>query len=277
MLSTPPAIIRPASPHLMARAAVPTASMPEPHRRLMVAPGTSSGRPASSERHAGDVAVVLAGLVGAAVDHVGDRGPVDLRVACHQGLDRDGAEVVGAHRRERAAVAAEGRADGVADEASCRCMGWLMSCSSGQGACCKRSAGACLQLVVAQALDIVANDQALRRHVDHGQVGVDARDAADAGQRIGAALDDLPLAAPSSCAPSSRRSSWRRWPGPWRRRRRGSRRLRRCASWRDRRWPRPGRRRARRRRGGRRASSRSCRRGGRTSRRAAASPAACRR
>ena len=47
MLSTPPAIIRPASPDLMARAALPTASRPEPHRRLMVAPGTSTGRPAS--------------------------------------------------------------------------------------------------------------------------------------------------------------------------------------------------------------------------------------
>ncbi|MNM99588.1 hypothetical protein D3C81_1121510 [compost metagenome] len=49
MLSTPPAIISCASPALMARAAVPVASMPEPHRRLMVAPGTSCGRPASSD------------------------------------------------------------------------------------------------------------------------------------------------------------------------------------------------------------------------------------
>ena len=48
MLSTPPAIIRSASPALMARAALPTASRPEPHSRLMVAPGTSMGRPASS-------------------------------------------------------------------------------------------------------------------------------------------------------------------------------------------------------------------------------------
>ena len=48
MLSTPPAIISSASPARMARAALPTASRPEPHRRLMVAPGTSIGRPASS-------------------------------------------------------------------------------------------------------------------------------------------------------------------------------------------------------------------------------------
>jgi hypothetical protein len=47
MLSTPPAIISCASPDLMARAAVPTASRPEPHKRLMVAPGRSMGRPAS--------------------------------------------------------------------------------------------------------------------------------------------------------------------------------------------------------------------------------------
>jgi len=47
MLSTPPAIIRPASPARIARAAEPTASMPEPHSRLIVAPGTSIGSPAS--------------------------------------------------------------------------------------------------------------------------------------------------------------------------------------------------------------------------------------
>ena len=47
MLSTPPAIIRPASPALMLRAARPMASMPEPHRRFTVVPGTSTGRPAS--------------------------------------------------------------------------------------------------------------------------------------------------------------------------------------------------------------------------------------
>ena len=33
----------------MARAAVPTASSPEPQSRLIVAPGTSSGRPASKD------------------------------------------------------------------------------------------------------------------------------------------------------------------------------------------------------------------------------------
>jgi len=51
-------------------------------------------RQAGQERgHAGHVAVVLAGLVGAAVEHVGDGGPVHVRVALHQRLDGDGREV----------------------------------------------------------------------------------------------------------------------------------------------------------------------------------------
>ena len=48
MLSTPPATISAASPDLIARAATPTASIPEPHRRLIVEPGTPCGSPASS-------------------------------------------------------------------------------------------------------------------------------------------------------------------------------------------------------------------------------------
>jgi hypothetical protein len=48
MLSTPPASISCASPLLIARAALPTASSPEPHSRLTVDPGSSTGRPASS-------------------------------------------------------------------------------------------------------------------------------------------------------------------------------------------------------------------------------------
>ena len=46
MLSTPPAIMSAASPLLIARAAMPIASMLDPHRRLTVEPGTSCGRPA---------------------------------------------------------------------------------------------------------------------------------------------------------------------------------------------------------------------------------------
>ena len=48
MLSTPPAIMSCVSPHLMARAAVPTASRLDPQRRFTVAPGTFSGNPARS-------------------------------------------------------------------------------------------------------------------------------------------------------------------------------------------------------------------------------------
>jgi hypothetical protein len=70
--STPPAIIRSASPADGARGDE-TASMPEPHRRLMVEPGTLRAA-GEQQRHAGDVAVVLAGLVGAAEDDVVDRG-----------------------------------------------------------------------------------------------------------------------------------------------------------------------------------------------------------
>ena len=46
MLSTPPAIARSISPHAMARAAWPIASMPEAHKRLTVTPDTDGGNPA---------------------------------------------------------------------------------------------------------------------------------------------------------------------------------------------------------------------------------------
>ena len=48
MLSTPPATTRSASPARMSRPAVATASSPEPHRRLTVAPEISTGKPARS-------------------------------------------------------------------------------------------------------------------------------------------------------------------------------------------------------------------------------------
>ena len=66
MLSTPPASISSASPVRMARAAMPTASRPEPHSRLTVVPGTLDRQAGQQRAHARDVAVVLAGLVGAA-------------------------------------------------------------------------------------------------------------------------------------------------------------------------------------------------------------------
>ena len=65
--------------------------------------------------HAGEVAIVLAGLVGAAEDDVVEIGPVDMGVAVDQRLDGDGGEIVGADISERTGVAADGGADGVAD------------------------------------------------------------------------------------------------------------------------------------------------------------------
>ncbi len=65
----------------MARAAVTTASMPEPQRRLIVVPGHADRQAREQQAHARDVAVVLAGLVGAAEDHVVDGVPVDAAIA----------------------------------------------------------------------------------------------------------------------------------------------------------------------------------------------------
>ena len=67
-------------------------------------------------RHARDVAVVFAGLIGAAVEQVSPSLPVDVLVALVQCRQGHGAEVVGAHTAERVAVATEGGANGVADE-----------------------------------------------------------------------------------------------------------------------------------------------------------------
>ena len=77
--STPPATNRSPSPAITAWQAPTTADRPEAHSRLTVTPATDSGRPASSARHPRDVAVVLAGLVGAAepdvLDLAGGRRP----------------------------------------------------------------------------------------------------------------------------------------------------------------------------------------------------------
>ena len=66
MLSTPPATTRSASPARTARAAIATASAPEPQSRLTVLPGHRLRQPGEQQRHPRDVAVVLAGLVRAA-------------------------------------------------------------------------------------------------------------------------------------------------------------------------------------------------------------------
>src|ERR1700748_151085 len=64
--STPPAMARSISPARIARAPAPTASSPEAQRRLRGFPGTFTGKACEQQRHPRHVAVILAGLVGAA-------------------------------------------------------------------------------------------------------------------------------------------------------------------------------------------------------------------
>ena len=94
--------------------------MPEAHRRLTVAPGTESGA-REQKRHAREVAVVLAGLVGAAKKDLVDF-LAEARMTAHEFADRQRREVVGANAGQRAAVAADRRAHVVADEGF-RCHG----------------------------------------------------------------------------------------------------------------------------------------------------------
>ena len=81
---------------------------------MTVSPPTSTGKPASSTRHPRDVAVVLAGLVGAAEDHVLDQRRVDAGAIDH-GAQHERRQVVGPDGRERAAVAPDRRAHGLDD------------------------------------------------------------------------------------------------------------------------------------------------------------------
>ena len=64
--------------------------------------------------HARDVAIVLAGLVRAAEDHLVDR-RIDARVAIEQVANRQRGEIVRAHHGEAAAKTAERRAHAVAE------------------------------------------------------------------------------------------------------------------------------------------------------------------
>ena len=113
--STPPATKRSPSPAITAWHAPTTAERPDAQSRFTVTPATDSGSPASSARHARDVAVVLARLVRAAEPHVldlarGNAGALD-RLADHERR-----EIVRAHARERAAVAPDRRANSREDD-----------------------------------------------------------------------------------------------------------------------------------------------------------------
>ncbi|MNZ82899.1 hypothetical protein D3C78_1016110 [compost metagenome] len=68
------------------------------------------------QRHARDVAVVFAGLVGAAEEHLVQQIPLHLRVALDQRLDRYGGQVIGTHAGQGAAEAADGGTNGIADK-----------------------------------------------------------------------------------------------------------------------------------------------------------------
>ena len=113
--STPPAITRSASPTAIARAPSMTACRPEPHSRLTVAPGTRDRQAGEQQAHARDVAVVLAGLVRAAEEHVVDAGGIGAG-APHELGDRDRAQIVGAHLGQRAAEPPDRRPNRVDDQ-----------------------------------------------------------------------------------------------------------------------------------------------------------------
>jgi len=78
-------------------------------------------QPGEQQRHARDVAIVFAGLVGAAEEHFIEPRPVGLRVAFNERADRCGGKVVGAQFRQRAAVAADGGARCIANENLAHC------------------------------------------------------------------------------------------------------------------------------------------------------------
>ena len=114
--STPPAMAKSISPVLIARAASPTALSPDAQSRLTVMPGHGFRQSGQQERHARHIAVVFAGLIGAAEEDFIELRPVGLRIARDQRPDRDRGEVVGANLGERAAVAADRGARCIADE-----------------------------------------------------------------------------------------------------------------------------------------------------------------
>ena len=114
--STPPAIARSISPARIARPAGADrveAGGAEAIERLA---GNRFRHAREQQRHARDVAVVLAGLVGAAEKHFVDLRPVELGMLRHQRLDRGGGQIVGAHLGERAAEAADRGPHGIANE-----------------------------------------------------------------------------------------------------------------------------------------------------------------
>ena len=81
----------------------------------MVDAGDMIGQPGQQRRHARDVAVVLTGLVGTAIDHIVDLVPVHRRMPFLEHTHRMRGEVVGADILQHTAIAADRRADEIAD------------------------------------------------------------------------------------------------------------------------------------------------------------------
>jgi hypothetical protein len=73
-------------------------------------------QPGQQQRHACDIAVVLAGLVGAAEKDFIQPRPVGLCIAGDQRLERDRGEIVGPYFGERTAVAADRGAHRIANK-----------------------------------------------------------------------------------------------------------------------------------------------------------------
>ena len=91
--STPPASTSSASPTRICARGLTIASRPEAHRRLTVAPGTSTGSPAMSDAIRATLRLSSPAWFGAAHVDLVDRRRVEL-VALHGRRDRPGGEVV---------------------------------------------------------------------------------------------------------------------------------------------------------------------------------------
>ena len=79
-------------------------------------PRNGFGQARQQQRHARHVAIVLAGLIGAAEHDLVERRPVDLGMALDERPDGHGGEIVGTHLGKRAAIAADRRAHAIAEK-----------------------------------------------------------------------------------------------------------------------------------------------------------------
>ena len=111
-----PRSCRSASPDLIAREAMLSASRLEPQRRFTVEPGTSLGNPASSSAMRATLRLSSPDWFAQPIDYIVDSAPIDAGIAFHQRLEGQGREVIGADARQSAAVASEGRTNCVANK-----------------------------------------------------------------------------------------------------------------------------------------------------------------